>query len=416
MKAIELAFWISIFFIIYTYFGYPLILFALSRFKTTPPKKSYDRHPFVSVIISAYNEGKVIEAKLRNLLNQEYPEDKLEVIVVSDGSTDDTDIIVQRFPDPRVKLIKLSDRRGKPRALNIGVSRAKGEIILFSDSRQLYARNSIKEIVANFNDKSVGAVSGELHLVKKLDGQTEDLDEATESIGFYWKYEKLLRKLESKIDSAVGATGAIYAIRRELFHPIAEDTILDDVLIPMYVVLQGYRVIFEPKAKAFDLITPDPKREFTRKVRTLSGNFQLFLRFKELYNPFKNRILFQMISHKIFRLLIPFALISVFILNVLLISAVSLYKITLITQLFFYLLALSGHFAPHRSSKLWSILSIPRVFLMLNTAVMVGLYRYIVGKQKVTWDKADIIPPSIPVDTSPQFEIAAQIGSPRIHP
>ncbi|HID55437.1 TPA: glycosyltransferase family 2 protein [Candidatus Poribacteria bacterium] len=415
MKAIELAFWASIFFLIYTYFGYPLILFVLSLFKTLPPKKSYDQHPFVSVIISAYNEEKVIGAKLKNLLDQEYPKERLEVIVVSDGSTDKTDAIVRRFADLGVKLIKLPDRGGKPRALNVGVSHAEGEIILFSDSRQLYARDALKEIVANFGDESVGAVSGELHLVKSSDGLSEELDEAMESIGLYWRYEKLLRKLESRIDSSMGATGAIYAIRRDLFHPIPEDTILDDVLIPMRVVLQGYRVIFEPKAKAFDLITPDPKREFARRVRTLAGNFQLFLRFKELYSPFRNRILFQMISHKIFRLFIPFALISAFILNALLINSVSLYKITFTVQLFSYLSAFSGRFTSRGSSKFWGILSVPRVFLMLNAAVMVGLYRYMMGKQKVTWDKADVIPPSIP-DTSPQFGITARIGSPRIHP
>ncbi|MCD6505949.1 glycosyltransferase family 2 protein [Candidatus Poribacteria bacterium] len=407
MKIAELAFWMSIFFIIYTYFGYPLTLLVLSRFKTALPRKSYNRHPLVSVIISAYNEEKVIGAKLRNLLDQEYPKDKLEVIVVSDGSTDDTDIIVQRFPDPRVKLIKLPERGGKPRALNVGVSHARGEIILFSDSRQLYARNSIKEIVANFNDESVGAVSGELCLVEGPDYQSGGLNETTESIGIYWKYEKLLRKLESRMDSVVGATGAIYAIRRELFHPIAEDIILDDVLIPMRVALQGYRVVFEPKAKAFDPIAPDPKREFIRKVRTLAGNFQLFLRFKELYNPFRNRLLFQMISHKVFRLLVPFALIFAFILNASLISTAPFYKGALIAQLLLYLAALSGHLTSHHGNlKPWRFLSIPYTFLMLNTAVMVGLYRYATGKQKVTWCKG----------TSPQFEITARIGSPRIHP
>lgn len=383
-------FWISVSFILYTYLGYPLLITLIARLKAKPVNRYLPNPlPSVSMVIAAYNEERRIKDKLENSLALDYPRSKFEIIVVSDGSSDKTNEIVRNFADSGVKLIALPQRGGKAHALNIGVSKAAGDIILFSDARQLYDKNALKEIIANFNDKSIGAVSGELHLVEELKLQDGSFSEAIESVGFYWRYEKMLRKLESKIDSTVGATGAIYAIRKKLFQSIPEDTILDDVLIPMRVVLQGYRVIFESKAKAFDTISPNPKAEFVRKTRTLAGNFQLFLRHRELYNPFRNRILLQMISHKLFRLIVPLALFCAFTANAFLLKA-PFYRITFVVQLLLYLSAISWALVPQRCSKFRRLLSIPHTFLMLNAAVLVGFYRYITRKQRITWDRAQV--------------------------
>jgi len=376
-----------------------------------------------------------------------YPKEKLEIIVASDGSTDKTDEIIGEFADTGMKLIELSGRGGKARALNIAAPQANGEIILFSDARQLYDKDAILELVSNFGDKEVGAVSGELHLtempVQRLDKVERPKKEndlyseigVGEGVGLYWKYEKFLRRKESQIDSTLGATGAIYAIRKELFSPIPEDTILDDFVIPMRVVLKGYRIIFEPKARAFDVVADSSKKEFIRKARTLTGNFQAFLRMKDLFNPFKNRVCFQLLSHKVFRLLVPYALALALIANFFLNS--SIYRTILFFQMFFYAGVAIGFFLsrfktaetvsyeaegcdPERSEgeaitnsegqkkgkiksrllprKNWlffcgrlvlRLFSTSYVFVLLNCAAVVGLYRFITNRQKVTWEKAN---------------------------
>lgn len=377
----KLVFWFSLFFILHTYIGYPILLIIAARMVG----KSIDRKEFapsVTMIIAAYNEERNIGEKLENSLSLSYPRDKFEIIVVSDGSTDRTDDIVNEFSRRVVKLITMSERGGKARALNTAVPKAIGEIIVFSDARQSYDGNAIRELVSNFSDPTVGAVSGELHLVNK------DAASVGEGVGVYWKYEKLLRKKESRIYSTSGATGAIYAIRKELYQPMPDDTILDDVVIPMQIVLNGYRVVFEEKARAYDSVAGTAKEELTRKIRTLCGNYQAFLRMPRLFNPFRNRVFLQFVSHKVFRLLVPFALLLMLISSVFL-SSILLYRTMLILQLCLYISSVIGHYlSKSKPSFIGRLFGIPYTFVVLNYAAVAGLYRFITRKQQVAWEKS----------------------------
>ena len=372
-------FWVSIVTIIYTYIGYPLLLFLISKFAKRPVDKK-PILPTVTILIAAYNEEKVIEQRIRNCLALDYPKDKLEVLVTSDGSTDRTNEIVRQFSKQGVKLINSPTRKGKAHALNLAIAQAKGEIVVFADARQVYDKDAIKELVANFNDRQVGAVSGELHL---LDGTKTPIGEGVRT---YWEYEKFLRKRESMIHSSIGTTGAIYAIRKELFTTIPENTILDDFIIPMRIVQKGFRVIFDSSAKAYDRAFSKARQEFTRKVRTLAGNLQAFLLIRNMFNPFQCKIALQLISHKLLRLVVPYLLMIVFIINFFLISQ-PLYKFIFALQLLFYASALVGLFSQN-SKYNHKICKLCYTFSLLNLAVVVGCWRFIRNKQSSAWEKA----------------------------
>jgi cellulose synthase/poly-beta-1,6-N-acetylglucosamine synthase-like glycosyltransferase len=377
----KILFWFSLTFVFYTYFGYPILLAIVMKLWGKAIDKK-DFIPGVTMIISAHNEERTIRNKLENTINIDYPKDKFEIIVVSDGSSDRTDNIVCEFSNSRVKLIRVLERSGKAHALNIAVPESQGEIIVFADARQSYSKNAIMELVSNFNDPKVGAVSGELYLVNQDGGGVG------EGVGMYWKYEKLLRKMESRLYSTSGATGAIYAIRKELYRPIPDDTILDDVVIPMNVVLSGYRVVFEENAKAYDNVASTAKQELTRKIRTLCGNYQMLFRMLTLLNPFKNKVFFQFISHKVFRLLIPFALIFMLISSIFLLQEM-FYRIMLILQICLYASASVGHYlSKTKASFISRLFGVPYTFMVLNYAAVAGLYRFITHKQKSTWEKA----------------------------
>jgi cellulose synthase/poly-beta-1,6-N-acetylglucosamine synthase-like glycosyltransferase len=209
-----------------------------------------------------------------------------------------------------------------------------------------------------------------------------------DGIGIYWKYEKFIRKMESSLYSMSGATGAIYAIRRKLYQPIPKETILDDVIIPINIVLSGYRVVFEENAKAYDRVVATAKQEKTRKIRTLSGNYQILFQMPELLNPFKNKIFCQLMSHKVFRLFVPFALILVIISNAFLSNTLP-YGIMLFLQICLYLSAIAGYFLSKvKRSSITRLFVIPYMFVLLNYSAVAGLYRYITGNQKATWEKA----------------------------
>lgn len=376
---LKVTFWFSLLFVLYTYFGYPLLLIMAAKLRSKPVSKK-EITPFISMIIPAYNEERNIGGKLENTLELNYPEDSLEIIVVSDGSSDRTDDIVKEFR--MVKLIRMSERGGKAHALNAAVAEARGDIIVFSDARQMYDKGAIRELANNFSDAAVGAVSGEVHLVNQDGGGVG------KGISMYWRYETLLRKLEGRLYSTAGAAGAIYAIRKELYQPIPDDTILDDFVIPMQIFLSGYRVICEERAKAYDIVADTARAELTRKIRTLCGNYQAFFRMRQLFNPFRNRILFQFISHKVFRLLVPFALFLMLVSSAFLVF-VNPYRIMLILQVLMYISAFIGHYLSRaKPSSAARLFGIPYTFVVLNYAAVAGLYRYITRTQHSTWEKA----------------------------
>lgn len=379
----ELMFLASLSVIAYTYIGYPVILMALSVIVSKPVKKA-DIYPFVSVIISAYNEEKIIEARVNNLLELDYPRDKMEIIVGSDGSTDETYKILKKLAEERQIRYAVSFQRiGKPAMINKMTKDAQGKIFVFADARQRFERNALKELVRCFADETVGSVSGELII--------EDKDSGTgKGIGLYWKYEKALRKMESDIGSMLGATGAIYAVRQEAFKYLPENTLLDDVYTPMNAIMMGKRAIFEPAAKAYDVVSETSQKEFMRKVRTLAGNFQIFSFFPEAFNPSRSPVAFQLLSHKFLRLMVPYFLVSLFISNYFVSGKAVLYNLAFFLQVIFYSLVLLGLLAEKSGLKLsgfFRILYVPYEFCVLNLAAVVALGVFLAGGMDAKWRK-----------------------------
>lgn len=377
-----ILFGFSSIFILYTYIGYPCLLFLLSRLFPSKIKKNWPAPaPVVSVVIAARNEAGQIAARLNNLLDQDYPSDKLEIIVVSDGSVDETDGIVrdQFCSDteelPKVTLIIQQQPAGKPVALNLGVSSAKGEIIVFTDCRQIFAKNAISELVSNFADKEIGGVSGELFFIDA------DQDGLQVEMGAYWRYEKMIRKLESRWHSAIGATGAIYAIRKKLFHELPAATLLDDVLTPLNIVLSGYRLVFDNKAIAYDYVSKNVQQEWKRKVRTLSGNWQMLTLCPSILNPFHTRLFWQFFSHKLARLLIPYCLIVLFFSSIA--GKGTLYSVFTFLQICFYLTALIASLFPRVRQN--SLMRLCYFFCVLNLAALLSFWIWVSGRCENIW-------------------------------
>ena len=329
----ETIFWCSFAYVAYVYFGYPALLVLWGRLSPRPVRKA-PWQPEVSLIMAAYNEKDKIRQKLLNCLSLDYPRDQLQFILSLDGSTDGTDVLAIKAATNGVHVLYSPRHSGKAAAINSAVRHARGAVLIFVDARQTLHPNVIRELTANFSDSSVGAVSGELVLTS---GDTE----SRSGVGLYWKYEKFIRMSESLIHSVAGATGAIYAVRRECFRELPEDAILDDVVLPMSIVLSGWRVIMDPAARAFDRAVEDPGAEFGRKVRTLAGNFQLLSFMPELLVPWRNPIFIQFVSHKVARLLCPYALAVLFLSNLFLLQGA--YLMFLMAQLAWYGLALAGY-------------------------------------------------------------------------
>lgn len=378
----ENIFKICLILILYTYFGYPLIL-AMINFIYSKPVKKGEEFPSITIFISAYNEEDVIEARVNNLLESDYPRDKMEIIVGSDGSTDKTYQIVKRLcEENKIRYAVSFQRAGKPSMLNLIAKDARGDVYVFADARQKFAKDALKNLVAPFADENVGAVSGELIIEDKETGTGK-------GIGLYWNYEKFLRKLESNIGSTLGATGAIYAIRKELFRYLP-DVILDDVFVPMNAIMQGKRVIFEPSAKAFDMVSKTSKIEFSRKVRTLVGNFEIFKIFTEALNPFRSSIAFQLISHKFLRLVVPYLLILLVISNIFLFIKGGIYFLAGFLQLSFYAVAYLGFISERSGARTRGasrLFFVPFEFCMFNVAAIAALMTYLSGRKTVRWEK-----------------------------
>ena len=372
------AFWLSAAFLFYTYIGYPLLVFLWAKFRPNAIKMT-DFEPTVTVVISAFNEQDRIVARIENLLEQNYPADKLKIIVVSDGSTDETVARLNLINSVRLHVIPLERNWGKSIAVSRGVTEATGEIIVFADVRQRFCPNAIRSLAQPFSDQSIGATTGELILEA-----SDDSDQDMEGVGLYWKYEKMIRDSESKIDSMVGATGAIYAIRRSLYEPLPEGIILDDVLTPMRIAKKGFRVCMVRDAIAYDTLSGSTGEEFSRKVRTLAGNFQLMQVAPWINNPFKNRLFFQWISHKVFRLLAPYAMILLLISSFLIGNA--FYSFIGLLQLIVYIAATAGLIAMSKGKKV-KLVGTASNFLMLNITAVVGLYSILTGQTASLWKK-----------------------------
>jgi len=360
----EALFWLSAAFIVYAYVGYPAVLAVWTRTvasrhrqaavqeggveaQPSPFASADARCPRVSVIIAARNEARRLPARIDNILASDYPTDRIEIIVASDGSTDDTASALAAYRD-RVTLLTLP-AIGKAAALNAAVLHARHPILVFADARQRFAPDAIRRMVAAFADPRVGAVSGELIIDCEQGGEAAERSTIGDGVGAYWKYEKWLRRSEAIVGSTVGVTGAAYAMRRWLWQPLPADAILDDVLGPMRIVRRGYRVIFEPSARAFDRAASDAAAELHRKVRTLAGNFQLLRYEPRLLVPGQNPVWLQFVSHKLARLFVPYALILLFISSAWLAAGSVFYALAFAVQALFYGLALYGALLDRRA-------------------------------------------------------------------
>jgi len=346
----DVLFWLSLLLVVYVYCGYPLLLAVWSAVAGRPlrTRSSSDRSwPTVSVVIAAHNEAARLPARVANLLDQRYPV-PLEIIIVSDGSTDATANVLRPFMD-RVTLLELP-RGGKPAALNAGVAQARGEIVVFADARQRFTPDAIRHLVSNFDDPAVGGVTGELVLDCEMEPTATDSSIA-DGVGLYWKYEKWLRRRESRVWSTLGATGAIYALRRSVWQQLPTGVLLDDVLAPMRVVLGGRRIVFDDRARAFDRVAPTGSAEAHRKRRTLAGNYQILALEPRLLVPIVNPVWVQYLSHKVGRLLVPWALVGTLVASLWLAPQQWFYAMALMLQLGFYSLAALGGWIESRERR-----------------------------------------------------------------
>jgi cellulose synthase/poly-beta-1,6-N-acetylglucosamine synthase-like glycosyltransferase len=337
----------------------------------------------VTLVIVAHDEERHIGAKLEDCLALDYPRDRLDVLVVSDGSTDATDAIVSGYADRGVRLVRVAGPVGKPTGLNRARAEAGGDLLVLCDARQRLDRGAVRALAANFADPTVGAASGELFI-----GGTSG--SATGSgVGAYWRYEKLIRRLEARLDSVVGVTGAIYAARRALFPPLDPRTVLDDVVVPMEIVRAGYRVVFEPEARAYDVAADTPEREYRRKVRTLTGNFQMVALNPWFLRPKQNRILWQLVSHKLLRLAVPWALLAFLAATAVLAAAIPAAgpRALLAVQVAGYVAAAAG-WGLERRGRAVRLLAVPCAFVVLNVAAAAALFSFLRRGGRPDWKQS----------------------------
>lgn len=356
----------------YAYFGYPLSLLVLKKLNKKKQKKEV-LDATVTLIITAYNEEKRIQEKLKNSLQLDYPSGKLQIIVASDGSTDQTNEIVRSYSDKGVVLLEVGSRGGKENAQKEAVSQAEGEIIVFSDVATVLEPQGLLEIVSNFADPSVGCVSSEDRLL----GQ----DGKPSGEGFYVRYEMLLRRLESEVNSLVGLSGSFFAARKEVCQDFSGD-VQSDFRTLLSSMKLGLRGVSDPKAVGYYLDIADEKREFERKVRTVLRGLTVFFRHLEFLNVFKYRLFaYQFFCHKLLRWLVPLFLVVALICNVLLISTSAEFVVLLTGQICFYGLAAFGWV----TQSLKSVFKIPMFFLVVNFAIAVAWFQYFTGKRVVIW-------------------------------
>jgi poly-beta-1,6-N-acetyl-D-glucosamine synthase len=366
-------FWGAAFLIAYTYVGYACWL-RLRLLWSSRPVKRGPFTPVVSIAMVVRNEDRILEAKLQNLFGLDYS--ACQIIVVSDGSTDGTEEILRQH-GPRLEIVLNSTAKGKAACLNDAIRVARGEIVVFTDVRQSIEPESVRLLAENFSDSGVGCASGELMLGDPAQGESK------RGLGLYWRIEKRIRELESASGSVVGATGAFYAVRRELLTEVPPGTILDDVYLPMQVVRQGKRTVFDPRARAWDSPNLGVSREFARKVRTLSGNYQLVQLAPWLLKG-ENPIRFEFVSHKLLRLAVPFCL-GVLLLASCVLSG-SFYRVVLIFQVVFYLLGLLALSRLLKRGMLARIADAAGAFVLLNSAAAVAMVNFVTGR-RAAWTR-----------------------------
>ncbi len=368
----QIIFWSAVFLPFYSYLGYPVVLLAL-RLVIRRDVTKQPITPFVSLLIPAYNEAGVIERKIENSLALDYPADRMEIVVASDGSSDATAMIAQTRADgKRIRVLAYAQNRGKVATLNASVPELIGEVVVFSDAPAMLHPDSVRRLVENFADPEVGAVSG-LYKVVKADevsiGSSED---------FYWKYETFLKVKESQLASTLGGHGHLHAIRKELYPYPEAATINDDYVIPVSVLSKGYRAVYEPCAIVYE--EAHEMTGFGRRIRIMAGNIQQLREVRGLLHPLRPLVLFFFLSHKVSRLLVPFTMLAALIGNLFLVGS-PIYRAIFCTQLAFYLVACGG--------SVWRLrpkaLMLPFYFCMINLATFFGFYHALTRRRTLAW-------------------------------
>lgn len=386
---VKVAFFLCLFLIAYVYILYPIIVFALASFVQTrrdsryvlsrPERRAGDAEPplpFVSVVIAVYNEEKVLEDRIANCLSVDYPDEKLEIIIASDGSTDKTNEIAGRHLGERVRLLAFPARNGKAFALNRAIPQARGEIVLLTDSNTMYEKGSVRKLVRHFADSAIGGVCGELRV--------RPFDEATAEESLYWKFENFLKFMESRLDMTLGANGGIYAIRKEAFRPIPDGTIVDDFVVFLNVRKAGFKTLFDPEAVAYERSAPSLRDEYRRKVRIGAGDVQAIKLAASFLSPKAGPVSFSLWSHKVLRWLVPFLLIGLLVSNIALARESGAFLAALVLQCAFYAASIAGLFF---SARVW--FKLPYYFVSMNAALLHGFVRYALGTQKGTWERTE---------------------------
>lgn len=375
----KILFWLFVFLLFYTYFGYPIFMSLLSKFKKMPPVDKASITPYISIVVSAYNEEKNIAAKLNDILNIDYPKDKMEVFIISDASSDRTDEIVKGVVDKGVKFYRMEKRSGKIAAYRTVLPLLKGEIIVFSDATSIIDTNSITHLISNFNDKSIGCVSGYLVYVnprQAIVGRGERK---------YWSYEKKIREYESRLSSLPSVSGTFYAVRKELYPVEIKDDLADDLIVPFYVKRKGFRTVFESNAICKDFTTLAINEEMAKRTRITLQNLRGLIDQIDMLNPFKYGIFsILVISHKLFRSIVPLFLIPLFVVNLLL-SFYSLnFLLILLFQFIFYLGARIGY--QINKKRKFSFGNAIFYFCLSNLAILVGIVKFFKGERVATWE------------------------------
>ena len=382
----RLIFWMSVGLVLYTYGGYPLVLVILGSLEQLTSdlrfglgrrsrRSSRADYPRVSIVFAAHNEEAVIAQKMVNCARLDYPPASLEILVGCDGCADATAALARIAAPPTASVYEFPDRCGKPAVLNRLVPLARGDIVVFCDANTELQADAIQSLVRHFRRPGVGCVCGELHL------RTTEGHATGEQI--YWRYETLLKFLESRLNMLVGANGALFAIRRSLFRPIPADGIVDDFLIALNVRAAGYRVVYDPEAIAWEEVAPNARQEFRRRVRIGAGNFQALRHTWRLLNPAAGGVALALWSHKVCRWLIPVALLGAQIAAMTLASE-PLYGVAATSGGVLVLLALLGHRLDRRG-QYWAPVSVPFYFLSMNLALLLGLIAFVRGTQSIVW-------------------------------
>jgi biofilm PGA synthesis N-glycosyltransferase PgaC len=381
-------FWLCLFVIIYTFIGYGFLLFILVRLKrifrkayVLPPDGEL---PSVTILVAAYNEEDIISEKIENTFALDYPKEKIQLIVITDGSTDRTAEKAGHYPD--LLLLHEDIRAGKMAAIKRAIPSIEGEIIVFTDANTFLNKVAVRELVKHYKNEKVGAVAGEKRILVE-----EAADASSAGEGFYWKYESLLKKWDYELYSNVGAAGELFSIRTRLYQPVESDTIIDDHMIAMRIAEKGFLIAYEPNAYAMETASANTAEELKRKIRIAAGGIQSIFRLKKAANPFCFPVLtFQYISHRVLRWTItPFLLILVFFLNgrIAYQDGPAVYKVLFAAQLVFYMLSLAGWFFESRNVRIKAFF-IPYYFCVMNYAVIAGIVRYFRKNQSAAWEKS----------------------------